>query len=303
MVMLEVQQLRKAFGSLQAVQDVSFALREGRTAALLGPNGAGKSTMLRMLAGLLHPDAGQIRLAGMPAGSDRRAAIGYLPQYPAFYAWMTGREYLQFAGRLSGLKRREAVRRAAELLESVGLQEAANRRIGGYSGGMRQRLGLAQAVMHRPRLLILDEPVSALDPIGRREVLDLLQAWKTEMTILYATHVLHDAEELTDDLLILHEGKVLLTGQLREVMDKHRQPVIRLRSERSLDGHGNELAALNGVKEVKQEGDWAELTVEERDAGMARVVRYIAEQDIPVRKLEAAELTLEDLFMKAVNGR
>lgn len=303
MVMLDVQQVSKTFGSVQAVREVSFTLREGRTATLLGPNGAGKSTMLRMLAGLLHPDAGQVRLAGIPAGGDLRTAIGYLPQYPAFYGWMTGREYLQFAGRLTGLSRKEASRRATELLASVGLQDAANRRIGGYSGGMRQRLGLAQAVMHRPRLLILDEPVSALDPIGRREVLDLLKAWKTETTILFSTHVLPDAEELTDDLLILHEGTMIMTGERQEVMDRHRQPVIRLQAEESLDGHADGLTALDGVREVRREGRWAELTVADREAGMARLVQYIAENGIPVRKLEAAELSLEDLFMKAVNGK
>lgn len=303
MALLEVQRVNKTFGSVRAVRDVSFTLREGRTAALLGPNGAGKSTMLRMLAGLLHPDAGQIRLAGVPAGGDLRATIGYLPQYPAFYAWMTGREYLQFAGGLTGLPRKEAARRAAELLVSVGLEDAANRRIGGYSGGMRQRLGLAQAVMHRPRLLILDEPVSALDPIGRREVLDLLKAWKTETTILFSTHVLPDAEELTDDLLILHQGSLIMAGERRKVMDRHRQPVIRLRSESGLDGHEDGLAALDGVREVRREGDWVALTVDNRETGMARVVRYIADHGIPIHKLEAAELSLEDLFMKAVNGK
>lgn len=302
MALLQVRELARSFGGVRAVKGVSFDLREGRTAALLGPNGAGKTTLLRMLAGLLRPDGGSVRLAGLPEGSDLRSAIGYLPQVPAFYPWMTGREFLRLAGRLSGLTRRDAALRAAELLDAVGLREAGDRRIGGYSGGMKQRLGLAQAFMHRPRLLILDEPVSALDPIGRREVMALLGEWKRETTILFSTHVLSDAEEMTDDLLILREGEVVMAGELGEITERHRRPVIRLQAGRELLAYAGRFAALPAVEDVHVAGRQAEFAVADPEAGMASLVRFIAAEGIPVRKLESGELSLEDLFLQAVNG-
>lgn len=301
MALLEVRALEKTFGQTKAVKGISFALREGRCATLLGPNGAGKSTTLRMLAGLLTPTSGEIVFtAGL--NGDLRKDIGYLPQYPAFYPWMSGKEFLVYAGRLSHMQRKEATHRADELLERVGLKDARNRKIGGYSGGMKQRLGLAQAMMHRPRLIILDEPVSALDPIGRREVLDMMKALKEETTMLFSTHVLPDAEEITDDLLIMNEGQIAVSGELREVMDEHRQPVIRLRGEASLEPWSSAFATLPGVESAACSGDQAELIVSDREASRAELMKLIVQERIAVRKLEVAELSLEDLFMKAVKN-
>lgn len=215
---------------------------------------------------------------------------------------MTGKEYLIYAGRLSHMKKSDAVKRADELLATVGLAEARNRRIGGYSGGMKQRLGLAQAMMHRPRLIILDEPVSALDPLGRREVLDMMKQLKKETTILFSTHVLPDAEEITDDLLIMNAGEIVVAGELRAVMEEHRQPVIRLRGEQSLEPWSDALASLPGVERAECRGDQAELVVSDRELGRAALMKLLAEKNIAVRKLEVAELSLEDLFMKAVKA-
>ena len=177
MELLKASDLVKRFGNTNAVKGINFHIEEGRCVSLLGPNGAGKTTTLKMLSGLLEPTSGSIDFKGEKA-KDLRQFIGYLPQYPAFYNWMSGKEFLVFAGQLAKLNVKEAEKRSEELLERVGLTNAKKRKIGGYSGGMKQRLGLAQALIHRPKLLILDEPVLALDPLGRREVLDMIQRLK-----------------------------------------------------------------------------------------------------------------------------
>jgi len=300
MPLVEVKELSKTYGETKAVKRISFEIGEGRCITLLGPNGAGKTTTLRMLAGLLTPTSGNIQFAGATAGADIRSMIGYLPQYPAFYTWMTGKEYLVYVGQLAKLKRAEAAARADELLLAVGLSDSARRRIGGYSGGMKQRLGLAQAMMHRPKLVILDEPVSALDPLGRREVLEMMRKLKAETTILFSTHVLPDAEEITDDLIIMNAGEIVISGSLREIMEQHREPVIRIRGEQSLEHEIAMFSSLTGVELASWKGDYAELRFADLEEGRKALMRHLSDQGIAIRKLELAELTLEDVFMKAV---
>jgi ABC-2 type transport system ATP-binding protein len=188
------------------------------------------------------------------------------------------------------------------LLSRVGLADAARRKIGGYSGGMRQRLGLAQAMVHHPKLVILDEPVSALDPIGRREVLDMMRDIKQETTILFSTHVLPDAEEISDDLLIMNGGQIVVAGRMSSVMEQYRQPIIRLRGETSLDMWLPNFTALEGIDNVKGNGEYVELQVTDMTQGRVALIKLIADMGIPIRKLEVAELSLEDIFMKAVQA-
>lgn len=304
MALLQVSQLRKTYGSHESVKDISFNIEAGRCVALLGPNGAGKTTTLRMLAGLLPPTSGTIALSGTSPGADFRRQLGYLPQAPAFYGWMSGREYMVLAARLSGIGAKEASALAAETLEKVGLKEAARRRIAGYSGGMKQRLGLAQALVHRPRLLLLDEPVSALDPIGRREVMQLLQAIRKETTVIFSTHVLHDAEEICDDIILMNRGTIAESGTLEELRSKYRLPVIRLQVEKSEQAS----AWLNSLRQrpfagecrvTEEEGFYQ---VEHLDHAREAVLREAADLGIPLLRFEAGSSTLEDLFMKVVGS-
>jgi ABC-2 type transport system ATP-binding protein len=301
--LLEARQLTKSFHSTQAVKGIDFRIEEGRCVTLLGPNGAGKTTTLRMLSGLLTADEGTIRFEGIDQGEDIRKLIGYLPQYPVFYNWMTGVEYLVYVGQLSLMSKLSALERANTLLTRVGLADAAKKRIGGYSGGMRQRLGLAQAMMHNPKLVILDEPVSALDPIGRREVLDMMRAMKSETTILFSTHVLPDAEEISDDLLIMNEGRIVIAGSKSAIMEQYRQPIIRLRGEVPLDEWLPKFIALEGIDNVVCSGEHAQLEASDMSKGRIALIKLIAELGIPIRKLEVAELSLEDIFMKAVQTK
>lgn len=305
MAQLEVSALTKTYKDKIAVHDVSFSIEEGRCVALLGPNGAGKTTTLNMLSGLLKPDSGHIRFHGLGDNDDLRAHIGYMPQSMAFYGWMTGREYLVYVARLARLSRREASLRADRLLEQMGIAEARDRRIASYSGGMKQRLGLAQAMIHQPKLLLLDEPVSALDPIGRREVLELLKQIKHEMTVLFSTHVLHDAEEVCDDLLIIRDGQIVITGALDEVRKQYEQPMIELEIvELDKQPLSNWLEQWRGWGlQPEVTGSKVKLMVSragELEAVRQKLLQQLSDENVPLIRLNIGQTTLEDLFMKVV---
>jgi ABC-2 type transport system ATP-binding protein len=304
MGLLKVTELTKNFGKEQAVSGLTFQLEQGKCVALLGPNGAGKTTTLRMLAGLLQPSSGNITFGDdIGSATDYRKSLGYLPQHPTFYNWMSGREYMEFAAELSGMDRKESERRSQAVLEMVGLQDVAKRRILGYSGGMKQRLGLAQALVHKPSLLILDEPVSALDPIGRREVINLIHQIKEETTVLFSTHVLHDAEEICDDILLMVKGQLAEQGSLTTLREKYRRPLVIVQVER-------EPSALSWLDSLKSKpyviqadikGDIAELTVHELRSARDELMREATEKRIPLMKFEAGSSSLEDMFVKVVS--
>jgi ABC-2 type transport system ATP-binding protein len=313
--LLQVRGLTQTFGAVKAVAGIDFSITEGHCVALLGPNGAGKTTTIRMITGLLKPTAGQLEFQGSAQGINHRALIGYLPQAPSFYSWMTGIEYVIYAGRLCGLSAATSKTRAKELLERVGISGAAKRRIGSYSGGMKQRLGLAQALVHQPKLLVMDEPVSALDPLGRREVLELLRELKQETTVLFSTHVLHDAEELCDDVIIIRNGQVALQGAIETIRKDHRKPIIELQLER--DSHSESwlssyMARIlpkgsaegkDGLfQSVQLENGIARFTVNEVDAARRSLLEELTREHVKVSRLEVGHTSLEDLFMKVVTA-
>lgn len=299
MSLLKVEQLYKRFGKNEAVKGISFSIEQGRCVALLGPNGAGKTTTLKMLAGLQTPTAGSIQFMGMDK-VDLRQHIGYLPQYPSFYPWMTGKEYLHYVGQLTGIAPKELKTRVDEMLEWVGLHEAKNRRISGYSGGMKQRLGIAQAMIHQPKILILDEPVSALDPIGRREVLDMIKNIGTHTTVLYSTHVIHDAENVSDDVLIMNKGEIVLSGSIKEIMNRRMKPILHIVGEQPLTQYKQVFAQLDHVLQVDSENDVMNIYVQDLQLGKQQVLKCIVEHQIPIQKFIVQSLTLEDLFLQVV---
>ena len=301
MALLKASDLVKKFGNTNAVKGINFHIEEGRCVSLLGPNGAGKTTTLKMLSGLLEPTLGSIDFNGEKA-EDLRQFIGYLPQYPAFYNWMSGKEFLIFAGQLAKLNRKEAEKRSEELLQRVGLTNAKKRKIGGYSGGMKQRLGLAQALIHRPKLLVLDEPVSALDPLGRREVLDMMREIKEETTILFSTHVLHDAQEISDDILIMHAGEIAISGSLQSVMEEYRQPIVQIEFESQASDWLKRIASYSFVSEVNIQGNKTSIVLKDMVDGKQTLLKDIVERNLQIRKFEISQTTLEDLFMKVVKA-
>lgn len=303
MTMISVKGLRKEYDSKPVVQDISFELAPGKCVALLGPNGAGKTTTLRMLSGLIRPTSGSIDFEGMDQVKDIRSLIGYLPQHPVFHQWMTGKEFLLYVGQLASLTKKEAKGNAEELLAKVGLSDVKNKRIRKYSGGMKQRLGIAQAMIHKPKLLMLDEPVSALDPIGRREVLTLMEELKKETTVLFSTHILNDAEEASDELLLMHNGKIVESGALEDVRSRHQVKKIDLRFDgNSTAEYAEELQDLPNVERVEETKSGFTIYVDDIETARHELLKTIDTNRWPLDKFEVGKVKLEELFMKVVNG-
>ena len=214
-------------GGVYAVKGVSLSIPEGGVYGLIGPNGSGKSTVMKMLVGLLAPDAGECRVFGLPAtASANRREIGFLPENPYFYKFLTGAETVRFYGRLCGLRGVALRERTRELLHLVGLAEAADRRLRGYSKGMLQRIGLAQALVQHPRLLVLDEPTAGVDPIGSRTIRDIILNIKQQgVTVFLCSHLLEQVQEICDRVGVLYQGCLIAEGTMDELTrdDCHRE--------------------------------------------------------------------------------
>ena len=236
---LEVNGLYKTFHigffrkRVDAVRGTSFSVKRGEIFGLLGPNGAGKTTTIKSILRLIFPTKGEIRIFGSPSG-DREAAkrVGYMPENPYVYQYLKPIEFLDLCGRLVGLRRRERRARSEEMIDKVGLRHAADRPIGKFSKGMMQRIGLAQALLHDPELLVLDEPMSGLDPIGRKEVRDLLLEQRERgKTLLFTSHILSDVELLCDRVVIMQQGNITSEGQVHDLLESAgRRVEIRLSS-------------------------------------------------------------------------
>jgi ABC-2 type transport system ATP-binding protein len=300
MSVVRVNDLKKKFHDKEVIKGLNFDLENGKCTALIGPNGSGKTTTLRMLSGLMKPSAGTIVFEGEKKDADRRKLIGYLPQFPVFYEWMTGYEFLIYVGQLGGLSKKTANERSEELLTIVGLRDARNQRIGKYSGGMKQRLGIAQAIIHKPKLVMLDEPVSALDPFGRREVLLLLEQLKKEMTILFSTHILNDAEEVCDQILFLHNGLIVESGTMLQLQNNHRQARIVLEFQDKTREYIDALSSQELIASAMIEGNTATLVVKNIEEAKIAFLREIVAQNWPLVRFEVGGLTLEDVFMEVV---
>lgn len=300
MNILKIDNLTKQYGKETAVNDVSFTLQANTCVALIGPNGAGKTTTLRMLCDLIKQTSGTIHFKENVV--DHRDLIGYLPQHPVFYNWMTGIEYLVFCAKLTKLPQDEANNRAVELLERVGISDAKDKRIATYSGGMKQRLGIAQAIIHQPKLLILDEPVSALDPIGRRDVLTLMEELKDEMTILFSTHILSDAEEVSDELLLLHHGSLIESGQIDLLRQKYQTAMIELNFESDPTQYEAALLALPSINEVIIKRNQLHVAVSDMKQARQEIIHLINEHHWPITHFAINRASMEDMFMKAVNS-
>jgi ABC-2 type transport system ATP-binding protein len=304
---IEARGLTKTFGSILALDRLDLSVPRGSVFGLLGPNGAGKTTTIRILAGLARATAGSASVAGIDVGLDvpeLHRHIGYLDQDPRFYGWMTGRELLEFVGRLHGLAGPTLRARVAEMLERIGLEAAADRRIGAYSGGMRQRLGIAQAILHGPSILFLDEPVSSLDPEGRRDLLELIAGLQGEATVVVSTHVLSDVERICDRVAILDRGRQVTEGPLQELLDAHARPVYWLVPGPGQDaGVGDLVARLRAapwVTGAAVAGGTIKVTVADPGAAAGEILPLVVAAGVVLDAFERARPTLEDVFLKLV---
>jgi ABC-2 type transport system ATP-binding protein len=298
MSIIQVKHLQKRYGDNEIIKDIDFQIDYGECVALLGPNGAGKTTIIKMLLDITKPTGGQILFQGK-RHDKMREFIGYLPQHPTFYSWMTGMELLEFMGGLSGLNKEILEQRIKELLDLVGLTKEKDKQIGTYSGGMKQRLGIAQALIHQPKLLIMDEPVSALDPIGRRDMLELLKVIKQKSTILFSTHILHDAEELCDKILILNQGKLLVNGLINQVINQNQQPVFIIQAPR-VNEWAPQLVNEDIVESIVETGSSAKVRVKNIEQGRIWLLDNISRLRLPVQKFELVQESLEEIFLRMV---
>ncbi|MBQ9984126.1 MAG: ABC transporter ATP-binding protein [Lachnospiraceae bacterium] len=299
MNILTIQDVSKRFGSRQILDGLSFNVPEKSVFGFIGQNGAGKTTTMKMVLGLYEPDAGEIRVKDekVTYGQNKtNRYIGYLPDVPEFYNYMTPTEYLKLCADVTGTSAEQAKKRIPDMLDMVGLSKD-NKRIQGFSRGMKQRLGIAQALLSSPELLICDEPTSALDPVGRKEILDILSAVKNETTVIFSTHILSDVERICDKIAFLHAGKIALTGTLEEVKN------VRGGAGLEIDFCCPEDAERFGtICEDAKFLSGSKLLYEKRtEQDMKAMMRILVEQDISIQRMEMLEPNLEDLFMEVVN--
>jgi len=304
---IEARGLTKRFGPILALDGLDLIVPRGSIFGLLGPNGAGKTTTIRILTGLARPTAGSATVAGTVVGLDKpelRRRLGYLDQDPRFYSWMKGRELLELVGRLHELDESGLSERVGETLARTGLSDAAERRIGGYSGGMRQRLGIAQALLHRPEILFLDEPVSSLDPAGRRDLLQLIAGMRGEATVVFSTHVLADVERICDRVAILDRGRLVTEGPLEDLVAAHARPVYRLVPAPGQEGLVADLVArlraAPWTTDVSTDGDAVRVSVSDPTSASSGVLSLVVAAGVVLDLFERARPTLEDVFLELV---
>jgi len=307
MAAIVTQDLVKVFGGVRAVDGLNLTVAEGTVFGFLGPNGAGKTTTIRMLTGMAVPTAGNAEVAGVRLGVDGavRAKVGYLPEEPAFYPWMNPLEFLDHVGRLFGLDPATRKERANRLLEQVGLTYVAKRRIGGFSRGMRQRLGLAQALINQPEVLFLDEPVSALDPAGRKEVLDLIDGLRGKCTIFMSTHILADVERVCDTVGIIDRGRLVEEANQAELLKRYTVPAFEVEcesgSEELFTAWLQHLGQLNWVVSIQPEGNSARVVVNDMNLARMSFLSEAAGAHLPLRRYEVVTPSLEDVFLRLVS--
>jgi ABC-2 type transport system ATP-binding protein len=303
--MIQIENLTKQYGAVRAIDNLNMTVAPGSIFGFLGPNGAGKTTTLRILTGLARPTTGSAQVAGVNLSKDARSLtrhIGYLPEEPAFYSWMTPRELLDYIGRLHGLSTSERAVRVKELLELVNLTDAAKRRIGGFSRGMRQRLGLAAALVHRPEVLLLDEPVSALDPAGRKDVLELIEQLSGQCTILMSTHILADVERVCNVVGIIARGRIIVQSPREELLNRYVQPVFETDCDDvpALQRWTELLKKQTWITSINIEGRTARIVVNDVAQARSELLASAMAQHIVPRRYEEMRPSLEDVFLQLV---
>ncbi|MBC1823227.1 ABC transporter ATP-binding protein [Listeria seeligeri] len=296
---LKIQGLKKKYNGKLVIKGINLTINNKECVALIGPNGAGKTTIINMIVQILTPDEGQITLDEQDAKLVREK-IGFLPQYPEFYGWMTAVECLRFMGKLSNMEKKDIETRIQEVLLLVGLADKAKKKISTYSGGMRQRLGIAQAILHRPALLILDEPVSALDPIGRREMIQLLENLKKEITILFSTHILKDAEEICDRIAIIKEGELVTDKTVTQLLQEESSSVFDVEFIGDSDAWQQILIQNEFIEKIEKVGTVYQVYSTDRKACSEVILKTLLQINGELIRVENRHQNLEEIFMEKV---
>lgn len=299
--MITFDQVSRWYGQVIGLNDVTCEIPSGLT-ALLGVNGAGKSTLMRLVTGQLRPTTGSVRVMGMEpfANPDVYKVLGYCPDIDSFYEYMSGRNFVRLLGRMAGFNQAETVERTERMLQRVGMADRAHKPIAGYSKGMRQRIKLAQAMIHDPKIILLDEPLNGLDPLGRREFIDLLAELADEgRSIIVSSHILYEVEQMTKSILLLHRGRLLATGDLRVIrslIDKHPH---QIRIETQDPRRAAPLfAAMPNVVSLSftHEQNVLELQVKDPDSFYDRLAGLVLEENLPLYRVSSPDNNLESVF-------
>ncbi|MDX9691052.1 MAG: ABC transporter ATP-binding protein [Acholeplasmataceae bacterium] len=292
-IMIDIVNISKSFDGYKALQDVSFQLTKGEIVGFIGKNGAGKTTCINIIMGLLHPDSGYVELNHSQSNHPLR--IGYLPENPSFYPWMTPVEFLNYHLGHHNFQYIE------QLLDFVGLKEHQHRRIKGFSRGMRQRLGIAVALIHQPEILILDEPASALDPQGRNDILNIIIDLKKKgLTILFSSHILSDVEKVCDRVIMIHKGKIIKTISMHQLSKQYMTDVLEITFQKEpMYEHIINLTEISGIKSYDHQERTLKLTLINNDAYF-KIMDYLSYHKFICEKLAFSLPELDDLFLKEV---
>ena len=299
--MIEVERLRKSFNSLLAVDDVSFAVGEGEIFGLLGPNGAGKTTTINMICGVLKPDGGRVLIGGKDIWLEPKTVkqgLAVVPQEISVYEDITARDNLNFWGSLYGLRGGDLRSRVDESLTRVGLSDRAGDKVKGFSGGMKRRLNLCMGLLHRPRVLLLDEPTVGIDPQARLNILEVVQEVAASgTTVLYTTHYMDEAQDLCDRIAIIDHGKILTVGTLDELTRLAGEAEVLRLSGRFDDAARARLEAVAGVRVLKADSDVAVLSVDADGPGLLAILPKILEADLGVEDVSIQQPNLQSVFI------
>lgn len=298
MNILEISHITKAFGTKKVLNDLSFSVPEHSVFGFIGQNGAGKTTTMKIVLGLLKSEQGEVLVNGEQVTFGQNSTnkyIGYLPDVPEFYGFMTPKEYLIMCGQITGMSKKEIAEKSSQLLKLVGL-ETENKRIRGFSRGMKQRLGIAQALLNSPKLLICDEPTSALDPVGRKEILDILASVKKHTTVVFSTHILSDVERICDRIAFLHEGKIALSGTLEEMKRVRNGNSVEIEFLTEQDTE----TFLRTYSGGKRAGRTKLFFPKKTERDMLEMMECLLQNHISILRIERLEPTLEDLFLEVV---
>lgn len=304
MNVLEINQLNKSFGNKEVLSGLDMKVPKNSIFGFVGQNGAGKTTTMKIILGLLKADSGNITVCGEKVSygdTKTNRHIGYLPDVPEFYGYMKPMEYLLLCGEITGLTKNDTLSKGKELLELVGLSDE-SRKIKAFSRGMKQRLGIAQALLNEPKLLICDEPTSALDPIGRRQILDILLAIKGQTTVVFSTHILSDVERVCDYVAVLHKGKLALHGTLSEVRDQYSTNGfnIEFETEEQLSNFSNSKDLKDHDIQLLRNKNLLTVTFNDINKDGHFLVHLLYQKKIVPLKFEKIEPSLENLFAEVV---
>ena len=290
--MIYVKNLKKKYGSYTAIDDISFNVKKGEVFGFLGKNGAGKSTTMNILNGLIKHDVGEVKVEG---------SVGYLPESPAFYDYMNAKEYLKFMGEIIGYNKKNIEKRIDEILEVIDLTYASKKKIGGYSRGMKQRIGLGVAIFDNPDIVFLDEPTSALDPKGRLDMIKIIERLKSEgKTVFLSSHILNDVERVCDNICILDGGKIILNDSLEKIEEKYIQPIFDIELEKEVENLEKYFKSLEGLQNIKVDGKIMSLYVNNKKIFGNKVYAAISEMPVQVMSCGFRKSSLEDIFFRMV---